>query len=528
MLEKLKTKKIYLTLMILVTLALLSVGTYALMVWTSEENTELTFRIGDVAEVTFAAPTNEVNISNMGPVFDYEKDGEIVEFSITNIGEDPVVVNVDFNSNDSEFIKTYADNVKYALMVSTDNVNFKKISEGNFFDFVDFVEKDGTKYEEWLDHITIISDYELKEKNYFRLIFYIDANEKNDTDIQGKNFSGTINVTTKLDLAIVTLEKLNLTSSIKTDTPDFSKTSCSSGCEEATVGIYSIEDNLGTSYYFRGDVENNYVKFANNNWRIIRINGDGTVRMILDSPVGTATLGATVSNSIPNKAVGYMYSNSSDAGNLQYSNSIDGGAKALLEGTSSSDGWYYTNIVDSGNHDYVADAIYCNDRGVPSTTCNENYSGNDWCSHNFPFYNRQTQPILTCSEENDRFTSGIKIKNVTGNDNLKYPVGLITADEIVLAGIPAGKENEKTYLPEYDFLTMTPVSYYSFGLSYIGEFIKGDGSPVGANYLCTSSVDCENSSGNIIPVISLKADALKYSATSNGSMEYPFTVTGEQ
>ena len=40
------------------------------------------------------------------------------------------------------------------------------------------------------------------------------------------------------------------------------------------------EDDLGITYYFRGNVENNYVKFANYYWRIIRINGDGTIRIV--------------------------------------------------------------------------------------------------------------------------------------------------------------------------------------------------------------------------------------------------------
>ena len=50
---------------------------------------------------------------------------------------------------------------------------------------------------------------------------------------------------------------------------------------ESTNGyICSASDNYGTSYYFRGTVENNWVKFADSYWRIIRINGDGSIRMI--------------------------------------------------------------------------------------------------------------------------------------------------------------------------------------------------------------------------------------------------------
>ena len=72
----------------------------------------------------------------------------------------------------------------------------------------------------------------------------------------------------------------------KINTPDFSKTAQAScegteNCEE-TNGIYEAEDDYGTSYYYRGAVENNYVQFAGYYWRIIRINGDGSIRIIYD------------------------------------------------------------------------------------------------------------------------------------------------------------------------------------------------------------------------------------------------------
>lgn len=73
------------------------------------------------------------------------------------------------------------------------------------------------------------------------------------------------------------LQRLGL--SYSKETPNFSLTSAENG----TNGIYAAEDDLGTSYYFRGNVTNNYVNFAGKAWRIIRINGDGTIRMIYDS-----------------------------------------------------------------------------------------------------------------------------------------------------------------------------------------------------------------------------------------------------
>ncbi len=50
-------------------------------------------------------------------------------------------------------------------------------------------------------------------------------------------------------------------------------------------GLYKNEDdytinNSNYTYYYRGNVDNNWVKFGDYLWRVIRINGDGTIRMI--------------------------------------------------------------------------------------------------------------------------------------------------------------------------------------------------------------------------------------------------------
>ena len=78
-------------------------------------------------------------------------------------------------------------------------------------------------------------------------------------------------------------------------TPDFSKTATTD------EGLFMAEDDEGESYYYRGAVKNNYVSFAGFIWRIIRRNGDGSVRMIYSgkstSDTGDAvTIGTSVFN----------------------------------------------------------------------------------------------------------------------------------------------------------------------------------------------------------------------------------------
>ncbi len=82
------------------------------------------------------------------------------------------------------------------------------------------------------------------------------------------------------------------------------------------VGLYAVEDDYGTSYIYRGDVLNNNVYFAGFYWKIIRMNGDGSIRMIYSGTTPDAIGSATSINNTtyqynshyPDPTyVGYMY-----------------------------------------------------------------------------------------------------------------------------------------------------------------------------------------------------------------------------
>ena len=84
--------------------------------------------------------------------------------------------------------------------------------------------------------------------------------------------------------------------------PNFNKTTSTDN------GIYKSTDAQGTTYYFRGAVTNNYVQFANMIWRIVRINGDGSIRIILEENAGDKEYGAiTYSGSALENAVNTWY-----------------------------------------------------------------------------------------------------------------------------------------------------------------------------------------------------------------------------
>lgn len=301
------------------------------------------------------------------------------------------------------------------------------------------------------------------------------------------------------------LQRLDL--SYSEETPNFTKTSI----EDETNGIYSAEDDLGTSYYFRGNVTNNYVKFANKYWRIIRINGDGTIRMIYagtsahangynDSSANDMSIGTSAFNSSnnDNTYVGYMFGTkgASTYANT-HSNTTDSTIKTEL------DSWYETNIVNTGNEKYIADAIYCNDRSLSSGTG----IGTKKTTYTAQTRISNGQPTLKCANNSDKFTKSTTI----GNGKLTKMMGLITSDEVMYAGEKYGATNKEYYLYSGKYYwTMTPYSY-SIGVARAGS-VNGYGS---LSYFRV------NDNFPIRPVVSLKSDAI---SGGGGTAESPFFV----
>ena len=119
------------------------------------------------------------------------------------------------------------------------------------------------------------------ETKYYLVVEYLNKTDIDQSSQMGKSFSIDIGIgekqTTPLEKIIASVDTTGKCPTINEDgSVDVTKI-------EATDGyVCSASDTYGTSYYYRGNVTNNYVKFADKYWRIIRINGDGTVRVIYD------------------------------------------------------------------------------------------------------------------------------------------------------------------------------------------------------------------------------------------------------
>ena len=358
----------------------------------------------------------------------------------------------------------------------------------------------------------------------YKVYVWLNSKLEDTTNPNEETYSGYIHaeavVESEIGPSLLTLNNLGLTRFLNSGTPNFSTTATTD------EGIFEAKDNLGTSYYFRGASINNYVKFAGFYWRIIRINGDGTVRMIYDGTQaydnGVSTADRLAINMSFNKDgsngyVGYMYG--SELGisyEKEHANEINSAVKTYLEDT-----WYANNIKGTDYEQYLADAIYCNDR--------ELYTGDGYGNNNTEYKSKERlrtgtiSPSLICNNIRDKFT----VYNGLGNGKLKYPIGLITADEIIMAGTKLGTTNTSNYLYIGNtFWSMTPHYFTKTFGTYIDVPIMFDMHHNGG--FDWSRIHPDNKYG-VRPVISLKADALKYNAyTSNGSKNYPFTVTGKQ
>ena len=254
-------------------------------------------------------------------------------------------------------------------------------------------------------------------------------------------------------------------------TPDFSQ------IVDTNEGMYAAKDDLGTSYYFRGAVDNNWLQYGeyikdmyncNNGilsetdtgnsctkiaskgdkmyWRVVRINGDASIRLIYsgitapteDTKVtmtqNNTLLGNSLFNTNRNNAeyVGYMYTIGE-----QHGTSVDSTIKKFLEN------WYanYTNL--NNKEMKTTDTIYCNDRMASSSSGKIPEEISLWVSSGTPYYygaqSRINSPVLTCTNVNDKFSTTISY----GNGKLFYSVGLITSDEVMMAG--AASNNNENY-----------------------------------------------------------------------------------
>ena len=592
-----KNKIILIIILILISLIALVGSSYALLT-KSFKSKKLSMEVGTL-KIDFAEG-NAINMANAAPMTD--SDGlksTPYTFTITNGGDINAYYTV---SNEEELANT----------LDTSYLRMKLTGSDGYDSGIKTVKELGTETYKLIDDTLL----ETGKSVTYELRMWISQDAGND--IQDKIYKSKIVVngtsnrvgdTYCLDNGFTKLSDCMLVINNHEKTADIAKTNIKAkGTPDFTQvattdeGLYMSEDDEGESYYYRGAVKNNYVSFAGFIWRIIRRNGDGSIRMIYSgkstSDTGDAvTIGDSQFNSkywdptyvgykynedfslhesngttgydwftnttkynfgtgytfdqstkkftltgdikeltwsdnheeivnnqlysclntscnVVYKIVGYNSTTQMRVQPISYSsnslltaqtNKTDSTIKTKLEN------WYKTNMTSYTSK--LADETFCSDRSITSgsgylTTPTTIYGA----------YNRlqdNKKPSLKCSQDNDKF----KMSNESAK--LDYPVGLILADEVALAGgrgyyNGAYSPNSNYYLYNGKYYwTLSPSRFYSYRSSaYVWSVMPSGG---------LSPWDDVTPSFGVRPVINLKADTLI--TKGDGSSLNPFVVS---
>ena len=326
------------------------------------------------------------------------------------------------------------------------------------------------------------------------------------------------------------------------------QTTVSENTEDTTGKIYKQEsssssfmtedingDGIGeTVYYYSGNPQKNWVKFADMYWRIIRSNEDGSIRLLYSgaSPDATsASIGRGYGWEIGDSsysaywAIGYM-SGGTDSLENSRKNSSNSGTKQKI------DEWYEQTLLENYDKYISRTAIYCNDRSQYSSDTLGGFARQWWQNIGTPTFkcggnpkNTSTGLIETTQAIEDKFSVST---SSGGNGKLKYGIALMTADEyLYMGGLPMGTTrsflkyawyyyNSVGTLIQDEWWTMTPASTDTYAKIFMITVVD--------NYN-TSHIDDIASryvGGDIRPVISLKS-CVKYES-GDGSASDPYIV----
>ncbi len=220
-------------------------------------------------------------------------------------------------------------------------------------------------------------------------------------------------------------------------------------------GLIKVKNDEGTSYYFRGNIVNNYVSFADLTWRIVGINSDGSVKLVLDSLLADK----------------YSYGESSEYNNSNISQALNS---------------FYNNSLNKYS-EVIAVHYFCND---------------------------------LLKDDDGSYAAYLRIsKNFIPNNmclgtKISSNIGLLTADEVVLAGA-SETENTAYYLynPEIKDNYYTMTSAVMKNTSYYPYIVKTNG-----------AIAYDSASTNTLGVRPVINIIKNISANGDGTKENPYIL----
>ena len=440
-----------------------------------EEDTVFEFSLMDIIiPKVYALPSETVFLNDIIKIKgEYPKDGyvEIGENKITaaELVSNNYIVTCT-SSTDCEITGNYSSNIVASDSIKINEVGKTKLLIGETLQLsAKVLPEDATnKKVRWTS-----SNNEIATVDANGLVTAISSGTVTITATTNNRKTDTIELTIKGTLKTSLLENNDVITSVPNTNTTFSESN-------DAAGLYVSNDtNSGDpTYYFRGNVENNYVKFANMEWRIVRINEDNTIRLILSEGINS------------NEAYAYQQYSSSDKG--YYLNHDD--FKPYI------DSWYISKLT-SFSSDIVTGNYFC---GEIKAKYEDGADMDNAVS--FTDYN----PSFKCKDE--------YLYNLN--------IALLTYDEAVFAGAYKNNTSESTvysYLNGINSWLMTPAGYYSSS-SLSSSLAKYYGPRIWLmqNDSLNGMYSYNNQKYSLRPVINLKSNV---SFSGTGTQIDPYVIS---
>ena len=534
------------------------------------------------------------------------------EFTVTNTSKVPVNLNIKINKKNATNIPLSA--VRYGLYIDNELVSKDYIHE-----------EDNSNVITIYTHENLAANATLNCKIYFWVDYYY--------DVPGKVFEGSIVVEAESGDVIIQSNKIigEISKSnepiLDTNIKFYEISSATNG-----QGLYlrsGTENDTYPIYYYRGNIDNNNVYFAESCWKIVRTTSTGGTKLIYNGAatdvdgekqclettgtgtqlsVGTKAFNSSyespayVGYSLPATSSRYAYSTQSLSSTIYYGSSVDQATYKLVDpvlelndthhysynssdidatgiaGDTGNVRYYYykdsagttgyfvkfdktkdistildemltannskdnpsviqgvindwwgtggENSLHSKYGEYLEDTEWCNDRSIASlggwATDGTLYSSS--LEDYYLIFNERVRydqiifesnannikntntPILTCSNPNDRLS--------VANGNLTYPIGLLTFDEVAMAGARWYHENSNFYLYTNQYYWLLSPSSFSHIDAHEGFVYTNGGLSYSTVFLNTVGVR---------PALSLKLGT--QILRGDGSKTKPYIIT---
>ena len=516
---KKKQKRVMIYVMIISLICVVGVS-YAFFTAGMSSETSTTVRAdAGTMKITYDGGAN-INLAGI-----YPKDDVWATKTITVTGNNTTDAEMYYKLTlvvDSNTFKT-DDPLQYELVSTNDSTN------GEIIPNISKTDITGTSIELGSGHFAKANN----AKHTYLLKIYYPKKATSQNANQGAAFSAHVEITSAKAPTVSNLAETILANN-EVKAPITTPGAAVSTASEALLA--STEDDYGTSYYFRGAVTNNYVEFANKCWRIVRVGGDGSVKLILhnDNTAGVANPCDSANNSASAAFARYSETTYPSAFNTNYNDNAYVGFKYGTVGASdyatthantnnstiltNLEAWYNNNLKTYES--VIDDNVWCNDKtNVTDETYDPwNYTPNGLgYANNVTFYGA-TQRLVS-STSGSAGGTGLSLKCNGKLSKITSKIGLITADELAFAGYAAGTTagtgNTTTYLQENAtdtyWWSLSPGNFY--GNSARVWIVGGSSGVFGHRSVGNTSA--------VRPSISLKSTT---NVTGNGTSSSPFVV----